>query len=1049
MTSIPENNLTGHESVDYIKQLIEQYSFKPSDNDNALIKQASELGNPELVEYLLALSNGSMIRPHAEDDYALRWAANNGHHETVRLLLRDCLVDPTAQFNCALRCATYNNHYETVKNLLEDPWVNSTDNHESPFVNIGSKSAIDIAKERGYDDIYELLIESQGYEKMQPGNEKATEVTEPTKTFNKITEFTEPTHSQPMVQKLDHHEFKMDIYYSSLEFDDNTGIVKYKNLEGDEFEESIIYPKPDLDLTIVGKKIEIPKSQGTQVHASQVTELLRIHSMTENNNDDESGYNMMRNIWEEVIYEELDVTTFLNDDRIENDYAIVYAASVGDSDLVTKLRTEYAIDPSFNNNAALIEAITSGLPEMIEQLMTDIRVDITTGNNIAIKCAAYYEDLKVLGVLLHDLGVDVHDTGFTERFGKDSALRIAQLNESDGVIETFQNYGFSVETDDELDTLLKTYQNNYRELWRLLINKNDVDTVKLLMKNHTNIKNLTTLDKNYPIRWAAHQGRYGIVKYLIEHGRVNFSAANDYALRWAANNGHHKTVKLLLQKGADPLVEQNGPLRYATYNGHVKTVQILLDNEADPCDSNKNKHPSIGRKSAIILAHERKCTDITDLFKQRGFQTGMNIETQTSTIKGNNYDEELLKILFESDPDYNSIWAKLIKHKQYDVIDKIFDSKHMDQDNQKTAFYILFSTILSIDDADYMKLMLKDDKMRLITEEQFNAIITGHAYHISFEILRLLLDQEIYVANAIIYNDSMSSNVLEMLIKRNKLDVDQGCIRHTNIQSAKAHNIKLLLDNYKLKINQIQQIYCYAYTHGLKTIQKSVQEQEKFDFNKFDLIHHHNLDFSNHVRAIQQELENEGTTEDKDVIKDLYAKIKDLENIIKDIKKDTIQPKVTAGNLTIDDGLTFTEGNIVADDYNLGLGNIRYPNNDYYYYGDDYYYDDYYYYGDDYYYYGGLGNNYITLENTNLEGGGLTVTEGNLIVDGNLTLGNNDYITCNNGNITCATSGINLDGSITCDSNEIIINGGTTRDTYDYASDLKLQDTVNGFHITN
>jgi len=64
-----------------------------------------------------------MSDPKSLGSYALRWAANNGHLEIVKLLIP--VSDPKALDSNALRCAATKGHLEIVKLLIpvSDPEV--------------------------------------------------------------------------------------------------------------------------------------------------------------------------------------------------------------------------------------------------------------------------------------------------------------------------------------------------------------------------------------------------------------------------------------------------------------------------------------------------------------------------------------------------------------------------------------------------------------------------------------------------------------------------------------------------------------------------------------------------------------------------------------------------------------------------------------------------------------------------------------------------------------------------------------------------------------
>ena len=67
-------------------------------------------GKIDIVKQLLPQVDSS-----AQDNYAIRWAAENGYKDIVELLLRDSRVDPSANDNEAIRLATCNVHKDIVE----------------------------------------------------------------------------------------------------------------------------------------------------------------------------------------------------------------------------------------------------------------------------------------------------------------------------------------------------------------------------------------------------------------------------------------------------------------------------------------------------------------------------------------------------------------------------------------------------------------------------------------------------------------------------------------------------------------------------------------------------------------------------------------------------------------------------------------------------------------------------------------------------------------------------------------------------------------------
>jgi hypothetical protein len=76
--------------------------------------------NLAIVERLL---EDDRVDPSADDNYAVRLAAQNGHLAVVERLLQDERVDPSADNNDAVRMAARNGHLAVVDRLLEDDRV--------------------------------------------------------------------------------------------------------------------------------------------------------------------------------------------------------------------------------------------------------------------------------------------------------------------------------------------------------------------------------------------------------------------------------------------------------------------------------------------------------------------------------------------------------------------------------------------------------------------------------------------------------------------------------------------------------------------------------------------------------------------------------------------------------------------------------------------------------------------------------------------------------------------------------------------------------------
>ena len=114
--SIVLKNIKPIWTVDTFKYFIEESINIHADDDFALI-YAAKNGNLELVKFLV--DKGANI--HADDDWALKYAAGNGYLEVVRYLVSkgaNIHAYDDYALDCAFRHAAENGHIEVVKFLV-------------------------------------------------------------------------------------------------------------------------------------------------------------------------------------------------------------------------------------------------------------------------------------------------------------------------------------------------------------------------------------------------------------------------------------------------------------------------------------------------------------------------------------------------------------------------------------------------------------------------------------------------------------------------------------------------------------------------------------------------------------------------------------------------------------------------------------------------------------------------------------------------------------------------------------------------------------------
>ena len=95
-----------------IKVIVEKLGADVRAWSDYALRYAANNGHLEVVKYLI--DKGADVR--AWSDYALRLAANNGHLEVVKYLI-DKGADVRALNDYALRYAAFNGHLEVVKYL--------------------------------------------------------------------------------------------------------------------------------------------------------------------------------------------------------------------------------------------------------------------------------------------------------------------------------------------------------------------------------------------------------------------------------------------------------------------------------------------------------------------------------------------------------------------------------------------------------------------------------------------------------------------------------------------------------------------------------------------------------------------------------------------------------------------------------------------------------------------------------------------------------------------------------------------------------------------
>ena len=119
----------------------------PAAQDNAAIRLAADKGHLDLVNRLL---QDARVDPAVLGNRAIHSASVNGHVAVVDRLLQDARVYPAAMHNWAIRSATFNGHLAVVDRLLQDGRVDPAA-HDN--------EAIRWASENGHMDVVDRLLQ--------------------------------------------------------------------------------------------------------------------------------------------------------------------------------------------------------------------------------------------------------------------------------------------------------------------------------------------------------------------------------------------------------------------------------------------------------------------------------------------------------------------------------------------------------------------------------------------------------------------------------------------------------------------------------------------------------------------------------------------------------------------------------------------------------------------------------------------------------------------------------------------------------------------------
>lgn len=307
------------------------------------------------------------------------------------------------------------------------------------------------------------------------------------------------------------------------------------------------------------------------------------------------------------------LSIFLRDPRVDpsfNNYRIVlWAASVGNTDILEILLRDTRVDPSVINNLALPNAVLNGHAEVVQMLLGDPRVDpsapellldaVQRGNSEVVR--VLLSDKRLIGNVAEALKIAAEQNN-KEMLKSLFIAAITNISPQDiflwacgeGSVHLAQ-YCLS-ECEDKSVTLRSKAARRRRVAA-------GESPVTLLAAGESPVID-PSMNDNAAIITAAARGYTEVVHFLLSDSRVDPSAQNNAAIRQAAAQGRAEVVALLLNAArVNPADEDNEAIRHAALRGHTEVVRLLLtDPRVDPSSRNNYavERAFQGRHAAVL-----------------------------------------------------------------------------------------------------------------------------------------------------------------------------------------------------------------------------------------------------------------------------------------------------------------------------------------------------------------------------------------------------------------------------------------------------------------
>lgn len=542
-----------------------------------LFKKACNDGINYLVEYLLNCE----VDATCDNNYGIRWAANNGHHVIVEKLLKQPNVDPAVDYNLPLRCAVFNNHLETVRVLLESDKVNMNETGQVKYcTTIENKSARELART---PEMRTLLEEFKK---------------DPIMDFKKAVD----NNDINLVKKM---------IYNGIDINcDNGYAIRRAIINGNDNMVKYLLTVPNLDLTV---------NNNEAIHA---TELFR---------DCDEKYVRIYNL----IQNKLNKNVYCQDTQTTNDLSDEHLLQILRTVSFEKLMQERELVDLFLQRGLLEIYVNDiffysckyGYLDLVQKYRDDNRVDIHANDDIAYRTAIYNNHYDVVTYLY-------------PKFQKVNIIcefLICCIKNNINLVKFFvdkYHIKFDNTSEDMVLTMMLVSDKAYYDILKIMLKLKDVsdfvnntlieylehkeasEMLYYIAKNHINYLTLTS--RMNLVSYGCYFDKPKIVKLAL-HDDMDFKTVHNIPLKYACYYGNFENVQLLLQNfTCDPYdktyvkypeLNNQSAIELAEYKGFTKIINYIRRKRP----SNK---PTLDYLTQKIKNVERKINELEKKLNQ-------------------------------------------------------------------------------------------------------------------------------------------------------------------------------------------------------------------------------------------------------------------------------------------------------------------------------------------------------------------------------------------------------------------------------------------------